>query len=171
MTATQILLWVVALGALALCLRRGPGPTRRAIRDTGGSLLRVLPVIAAALPMAAFLAELVPEALAQQWIGPESGLPGIVIASVAGGLVPGGPFVSFPLVLTFAKAGAGTAQLVALISGWAIYGVHRVVTWEWPVLGARFVLLRIASGLVLPVLAGLAAEALLPFFPGAAWHP
>jgi uncharacterized membrane protein YraQ (UPF0718 family) len=167
MSGTQLLMWAMALGAFALCIRRGDASGRRALQDTGQGLIRVLPVIVVALPMAGFLAELIPDRLAQQWLGEESGLTGIVIASAAGGLVPGGPFVSFPLVLTFSKAGAGTAQMVALISGWAIYGVHRVITWEWPVLGLRFVALRVISGLALPVLAGIAAQFLLPLFPGA----
>jgi uncharacterized membrane protein YraQ (UPF0718 family) len=164
---TAILLWAMALGVFALALRRGLPQGRRALREVGDGLTKVLPLFAVALPMAAFLSELIPQDIAQGWLGPESGLIGLVIASFAGGLIPGGPFISFPLVLTFAKAGAGTAQMVALISGWAIYGIHRVITWEWPVLGFRFVALRVISGLALPVLAGIAAQFLLPLFPGA----
>jgi uncharacterized membrane protein YraQ (UPF0718 family) len=121
--------------------------------------------------MSAFLAELVPQDVAQGWLGPESGVAGLLVASVAGGLIPGGPFVSFPLVLTFAKAGAGVPQMVALVTGWAIYGFHRVIAWEYPVLGARFVALRMLSGLALPLFAGLLAQALLPLFPGALARP
>jgi uncharacterized membrane protein YraQ (UPF0718 family) len=167
MGATQLFMWALALGAFALCVFRADASGRRAVQDTFQGLTRVLPVIVVALPMAGFLAELIPDQLAQRWLGEDSGLTGIVIASAAGGLIPGGPFVSFPLVLTFSKAGAGTAQMVALISGWAIYGIHRVITWEWPVLGFRFVALRVISGLALPVLAGIAAQFLLPLFPGA----
>ena len=41
------------------------------------------------------------------WIGV------LLVASFAGGLIPGGPYASFPLVLTFLKAGAGPAQMEA----------------------------------------------------------
>lgn len=161
-----IVMWLLAFGALALCLRRSPAMARRAVDDTGRSLVRVLPVIAVALPMAAFIAELIPEGWAQQWLGPQSAELGIVIASLAGALLPGGPFVAFPLVLGFLKSGAGPAQMVALISGWAILGLHRALSWELPILGPRFVLLRVAASVILPVLAGLMAELLLPLFPG-----
>jgi len=165
MTAGQVVLWVLALGALGLCLRRGPGTARKAAVDAGGSTLRILPMFAVALPMAAFLAELIPADAASAWIGPESGVTGILVASFAGGLMPGGPFVTFPLVLAFAKAGAGVAQMTALLTGWSILAIHRIVTWEYPLLGWRFVALRVLAAAPLPIAAGLLAEAVLQVVP------
>ncbi|MFC7540518.1 hypothetical protein ACFQU2_14975 [Siccirubricoccus deserti] len=101
----QFLLIAAALIAFGLALRRGVPTAQRALRETGQTITRVLPLLLVALPMAAFLAELIPPDVAAGWLGPESGLPGIAIASLAGGFIPGGPFVSFPLVLTFIKAG------------------------------------------------------------------
>ena len=69
--------------------------------------------------------------------------------------------------------------MVALITGWAILGFHRVIAWEWPVLGGRFILIRLLASGLLPILAGVLAQWLLPFFPHAlvktligwhAWH-
>ena len=168
MTAGQFLLAALALGAFALALRRGgPAAGRRALRDTGESVTRVLPLMLVAIPMAAFLSQLIPPQLAAAWLGPESGMAGVLAATAVGGFIPGGPFVSFPLVLTFLKAGAGTAQMVALITAWAVLGVHRILAWELPVLGPRFVAIRLVSGGGLPVLAGGMAELLLPLFPHA----
>jgi uncharacterized membrane protein YraQ (UPF0718 family) len=163
-----IAIWVLALGTLALCLRRSPAVGRRAVVDAGTSLWRVLPVMLMALPMAAFLSELIPAGWAEQWLGPDSGFVGILLASLAGGAMPGGPFVAFPLVLGFLKAGAGPSQMVALISGWAILGLHRTLAWELPILGGRFIVVRLLASFSLPLLAGLAAELLLPLFPGVA---
>lgn len=171
MTIGQGILWLLALAAFGLALRRGVPTAQRALRETGQTILRVLPLLLAALPMAAFLAELVPPDLAAGWLGPDSGLAGIAIASLAGGFIPGGPFVSFPLALTFIKAGAGGPQMVALITGWAILGFHRVIAWEWPVLGGRFILIRLLASGLLPILAGVLAQWLLPFFPHALARP
>lgn len=169
MTGSQLLLAALALAAFGLVLARGGVPAgRRAVRDTKDSVLRVLPILLVAIPMAAFLAQLIPPQLASAWLGPESGMLGVLVATAVGGFIPGGPFVSFPLVLTFIKAGAGPAQMVALITAWAILGIHRVVSWELPVLGPRFVAIRLISGAGLPVLAGAMAELLLPLFPHAA---
>lgn len=168
MTGSGLLLAALAAGAFLLALGRGGEPAgRRALRDTGESIARVLPIMLVAIPMAAFLSQLIPPQLAAAWLGPESGFRGILVASAVGGFIPGGPFVSFPLVLTFIKAGAGAAQMVALITAWAVLGIHRVLTWELPVLGPRFAAIRLISGAALPVLAGAIAEALLPLFPRA----
>jgi uncharacterized membrane protein YraQ (UPF0718 family) len=171
MTGGQVFLAVIALVAFAACARRGAGHARRAVADTGQGLVKILPIFAVALPMAAFLAELIPADAAMAWIGPESGLQGIAIASFAGGLMPGGPFVTFPLVLAFAKAGAGVPQMAALITGWSIFALHRIITWEYPVLGWRFVALRLLAALPLPILAGLLAEATVAVLPIALGRP
>ncbi len=165
MNSSQLILAALALLCFGLALARGVPTGRRALHETKDSLVRMLPVMAAAMPMAAFLAELVPPGIAERWLGPDSGVAGLVIAGLAGGLIPGGPFVSFPLVLSFLKAGAGPAQMVALITGWAILAFHRMIAWELPVLGGRFALIRLLSSIVLPLLAGLLAQLLLPFFP------
>ncbi|WP_198372159.1 hypothetical protein [Roseomonas rosulenta] len=165
MTGGQVFLAVVAVIAFGACLRRGPGAARRAVADTGSSLLKILPIFAVALPMAAFLAELIPADAAVTWIGPDSGLNGILVASFAGGLMPGGPFVTFPLVLAFAKAGAGVPQMAALITGWSIFALHRIITWEYPVLGWRFVVIRLIAAAPLPILAGLLAEGAVALLP------
>lgn len=165
MTAGQAFLWLLALIALGACFRRGPGAARRAAVESGQGLLRILPMFAVALPMAAVLAELIPADAAVAWIGPDSGFGGVVVASAAGGFMPGGPFVTFPLVLAFAKAGAGVPQMAALITGWSIFAVHRIVTWEYPVLGWRFVVMRLLSALPLPIIAGLLAEAVVQVLP------
>ncbi len=165
MTGGQVLLAVLAAIAFGFALRRGPGTARKVGADAGQSFLKILPVFAVALPMAAFLAELIPADAAEGLIGPESGFSGILIASLAGGLMPGGPFVTFPLVLAVAKAGAGVPQMAALITGWSIFAIHRIITWEYPVLGWRFVALRLIAAFPLPILAGLLAEAAVQILP------
>ena len=161
----RLILIGLALLCFAFALRQGLPTAGRALRETRDNLIRIMPMMLVAMPMATFLAELVPSDIASGWLGPDSGLVGLLIASFAGGLIPGGPYASFPLVLTFLKAGAGPAQMVALITGWAVLAFHRVVMWEVPVLGAQFAIIRTLSSLAVPLLAGLIAQALLPLFP------
>jgi uncharacterized membrane protein YraQ (UPF0718 family) len=170
-TGGQVFLAVISAIAFGFCLRRGPGTARKAVVDTGQGLVKILPIFAVALPMAAFLAELIPADAAVAWIGPDSGMSGILVASLAGGFMPGGPFVTFPLVLAFAKAGAGVPQMAALITGWSIFALHRILTWEYPVLGWRFVALRLISAAPLPILAGVLAEAAMAVLPIALGRP
>jgi transposase-like protein len=59
----------------------------------------------------------------------------------------------------------GVAQMVALVTGWSIFAIHRIVTWEYPLLGWRFVALRVLAAAPLPIIAGLLAELVLPVVP------
>ena len=126
---------------------------RRAGRQLGPLLVR-LPV---ALLAASFLAELIPQSLFGDWLGDAAGFQGILIASLIGGLLPGGPMVTFPLILVVARAGAGTPQLIALLTAWACIALHRVLSYELPTLGWPFVWRRLLVSSLLAPLAGLLA--------------
>ncbi len=166
MSATAIALWSVALLACALAGRREAAQVRQALRTTAASLKTVLPILLLALPTAGFLTVLVPDRFAATLFGPETGLRGHLLATVVGAVIPGGPFVSFPVVLALWNSGAGAAQMVTLISAWSILGVNRLIVWEGPLLGWRFAALRLAATAWLPPLSGLAAEAILALLSG-----
>jgi uncharacterized membrane protein YraQ (UPF0718 family) len=165
MSTTAILLWLAALLGVAFAFRRDTAIVRGALLHTRTSLLTVLPIIAIALPTSGFLTELVPERFAATLLGPDSGLLGHLVATAIGPCIPGGPFVSFPIVLALWSSGAGAAQMVTLISAWSVLGVHRLIIWEGPFMGWRFVALRLAASAWLPPLSGLTAEAILALLP------
>jgi uncharacterized membrane protein YraQ (UPF0718 family) len=148
--------------AWGLLRRREPEAVRPALQAAGRELRTIAWRIPFALLFAAFLAALLPPELVLATVGGQTGLVGVVIATLVGALLPGGPFVSFPLAVGLAERGAGTAQLVALLSSWSLLGVQRAVVFELPLMGARFTLARTACSLALPVLAGAAVLAFAP---------
>lgn len=104
------------------------------------------------------LEQLIPQDLIAGSLGPETGLLGILLACLLGAILPGGPYVSFPPALLFWQRGAGEPQMIALLTAWSVFALHRVIAFEIPILGPRFVLLRIlASGPLVP-LAGVLAS-------------
>ncbi len=117
-------------------------------------LLVRLPV---ALLAAGFLAALIPERWMLMLLGDASGIVGILLASLLGAVLPGGPIVTFPLAMALASAGVGTPQLVALLTAWSVLALHRVMAFEIPMIGWAFVWRRLAVSLVLAPLAGLLA--------------
>ena len=110
-----------------------------------------------ALLAAGFLGEIIPEDVVGSAVGGASGLRGILIASALGAIVPAGPMVLYPVAVTFFQLGAGIPQTIAFITGWSLFGLHRVVTWELPLMGVNFVAIRLAASAVLPVLAAVLA--------------
>ncbi len=65
--------------------------------------------------------------------------------------------LSFPILAGLHQAGAGLGPLVAYLTGWSLLGLHRILAWELPLLGPRFVVVRLAVSLVLPPLVGYLA--------------
>jgi len=162
MIAAALVIWAIVV-ALAVPVWRREGAhglkaASQSALDTGRALMIRLPL---ALLAASFLMQVLPVAKLVSIIGPQSGLTGILLASVIGGLMPGGPMTSFPLALVVLQGGAGVPQITALITGWSVFALHRVLAYEAPIMGWRFVGLRLASSLILPVAAGLGAQALL----------
>jgi uncharacterized membrane protein YraQ (UPF0718 family) len=134
-----------------------------AVKESGKFALIVgkalLPRLVFALLAASFLARLVPQEVIASMLGQDSGLIGILFASVVGGLLPGGPMTSFPVAVFMWQYGAGMPQMVALLTGWSVFAFHRIVAYEVPIMGWRFTAVRLASSLIVPPLAGLFAAA------------
>ncbi len=166
MIAATLLIWALVLAAAWVVWRRegrdGLAQAASGARDQGRALIIRLPL---ALVATAFLIHALPLQALTPVIGPASGLQGIVVASVVGGIMPGGPMTSFPLALVFINAGAGTPQIVALIAGWSVFALHRTLAYEAPIMGWHFVLLRMLASLPVPILSGLAAETVLALSP------
>jgi uncharacterized membrane protein YraQ (UPF0718 family) len=158
-------MWVGVFILLGLAIRRGDGTMGKGLRMAFDFLLMMFPRMIVALALAGFAAELLPAAVISDWLGEESGIKGILIASVAGIFVPAGGVVAFPLALAMLRIGVGLPQLVAFLTAWEIFAIHRILAFEIPFLGRSFVLLRLTSSCMLAPLAGLLAYGLLGIFP------
>lgn len=164
--ASGVVMWIAVLVLGQIARRRGGDEIRRALVIAGGHFRTLLPRMVMALLLAGFLAELIPQDVVGRWIGGESGLQGIIIAALAGTVVPAGALVIMPIAVALLKVGVGLPQLVAFVSGWAIFAIHRIVTYEVAMMGGRFVALRLIASAPLPVLAGLSTSFLLSLVPG-----
>ncbi len=144
--------------AVACTVMRGWEGFARALLFAITLILQIAPIMLISMLMAAYVQVLVPHDSVSKWLGRESGMRGLLIASAAGAIIPGGPWVSFPLVLALAIAGADIGALVAFLSAWAVIPISRLLVWEMPFLGGEFVLVRMIVSLPIPVLAGLIAR-------------
>ena len=113
-----------------------------------------LPRVILALLAAGFLSHLVPHEVIAEWVGHDSGLKGIAIATVLGTVMPGGPLIAFPIVVLLIKAGAGMPALVTFLTAWSVLGIQRIIGFELPMMGSKFVINRVAIGVFLPPLSG-----------------
>lgn len=163
MDGISIGLWLVALVLGGIAYARPEKRHRQGLKVAGQNIVLIAPRIVMAIVVAGLFAVILPTELVAEWLGRDSGFKGIVVASLAGGVTPGGPILSFPIVAILFQAGAGAGPLIAYLTAWSVFALHRLFAYELPMMGARFALLRLASSLVLPFLAGILAMLLEGF--------
>ena len=127
------------------------------LRSGAVEFLLLLPRIGIGVVGSGYIAAVLPQALMASWLGPQSGLTGVLIATLGGALTPGGPVVGFSIGAAALKAGAGAPQVIAYSTAWALYAVHRLVMWEVPMMPPRIVWLRAFVSLPLPFIAAALA--------------
>ena len=96
--------------------------------------------------------------LISRWLGPTSGMKGILIGSYSGIFMLGGPYVRFPIIASIYRAGAGIGPVIALMTA-NILGINQLIVWQIPFLGVGISLARYIVCLFIPPLAGLAGAA------------
>ena len=157
----RIFIAVLALAAASAALLYGVkgGDAVRAALDDDLRLFAILAFfVPAVLFLAAFFEVLLPRGLIERWLGVGTGFRGILFATVAGALTPGGPYLAFPIVLALRRAGADWGPLVAYVTSWSLLSVARMLVFEIPLVGPGFVATRYTACLLLPVLAGVIAS-------------
>jgi uncharacterized membrane protein YraQ (UPF0718 family) len=148
------LIWVLALAVGVYAYSR-PGQLHiKGLKIAGRQTIGLTPKIMVAMLVSGFFSAIVPTEHVAAWIGKESGVRGVLVGSLVGGFTPGGPIICFPVVVILYKTGAGIAPLIAFLTAWSVFAVHRILTYEVPLIGIRFVLLRMLSSFILPPVAG-----------------
>ncbi len=102
---------------------------------------------------------LIPSPLIAEWLGPASGLKGILIASYAGIIMTGGPYVTLPIIASIYAAGAGPGPIIALLASMNLLSLPTILTWEIPFLGAKIAITRYVVCLFVPPFIGLMGAA------------
>ena len=156
MFVPTLIMGVLAIILLFIGYFRGEGQHIMGMKSAVNMIVEILPLLVFAFIIAGMVQVLLPQETIAKWVGAESGIRGIVIGSVAGGLCPGGPFVSLPIAAGLLRSGAGLGTMVAFLTGWSIWAVSRL-PMEVGVLGWRFTLIRLVSTAFFPILAGIIA--------------
>ncbi len=162
---STIVLFILAALLALYALKRSPAVARQGTTLSVERFFAVLPRMGLAILAAGFVSKLVPSEPIAHHIGPDSGIYGILLASLVGCFIPSGPSVSFPVVVVLLQAGAGIPQVIAFLTAWSIVALHRVLIYEIPLMGWRFCLVRVISALPLAPLSGGLADLLIRFFP------
>ncbi len=159
MLIPTLIMGVIAVVLLYIGYQRGGGEHIVGLKSAGNLLLQIIPLLIFAFIVGGMIQILIPQEIISNWVGAESGFRGLLIGSAIGGFMPGGPYVSMPIVAGLLRTGASIGTMVALITAWSLLAVSRM-PMEVGLLGWKFALIRLACVFFFPPIAGLIANKL-----------
>jgi uncharacterized membrane protein YraQ (UPF0718 family) len=159
MSSATVILWGISIFLILFSWKDSPETLKRGAAFAWNTTKQNSLLILLAFIIVGFVNVLSPEDLVTAWIGPDSGGKGVLLSEVLGMLLPGGPYVVFPLIAILYQAGAGIAPVITLITSWSSLS-FLTVSFELPFMGWRFTMIRWGLGLIIPLLAGFIALAI-----------
>ena len=157
MDTTTLILAAVAAILLVVAFFRGRDLPLAGLQAAGRTLWRNLPLLLLGFALAGLAQVLIPRDWITRWLGAQAGVKGVLVGCVVGGLVPGSPYATFPLVAALYRAGASLGAVVGFVSAWALWSVSRLPV-EIALIGPKPALVRYTVTFVVPPIAGLLAE-------------
>ncbi len=135
-------------------LRKGWDLPLAGLVQGGNMFYYVAPNLFMGFALAGVVQVLVPTEYVAKLLGEGSNLKGIFIATVAGVLSPGGPYINIPLVASLYKSGASVGPLAAFLTAWGLIPLSRTLAFEIPLLGAKFAVSRFCASFIFPFIIG-----------------
>lgn len=154
-TSFKVIIVFILFVLIAGYLKGGVETIKIGFKSGGTLFLQILPILICAFIIAGFIQVLIPKEIIAKFIGKASGLKGILIGTIIGFLTPAGPYFVFPLLVSFLKAGAVIGPILAYVTAWGTMGIQRLIIWELPFMGPRFVIARVTIAVFLPLLVGV----------------
>jgi uncharacterized membrane protein YraQ (UPF0718 family) len=111
---------------------------------------------------------LVPADALVRWLGEERAGRGILVGWAVGLIIPGGPYVFFPIIAGLYAKGAAAGALIALITAKTLVSPIRMLTYEAPLIGWPLTLARFIPGVLLPPVMGVIGQWLFRVLGGRA---
>ena len=154
---TQLLLLIAAALVVVAWHQGGRSLALAGLFDGARLLWSVLPLLVAAFAIAGLIQVLVTKEMVTRWLGREAGWRGIALACLGGALMPGGPYVYYPIAAVLLQSGASLGVLVAFVTAKNLWSLSRLPL-EFALLGPTLTVSRFLVTLFVPPLMGVLAE-------------
>ena len=154
MNATLWILLGAAALALAVAFAKDPALPLQGLQASGRLLKSVWLELALGFLLAGLIDVLIPAATVSRWLGSEQLGQGILVGWAAGLVMPGGPYLFFPVAAKLFESGASPGALIAFLTAKTLVSPVRTLTYEAPLLGWPLTLARFIPGVLLPPLMG-----------------
>ena len=159
--STAVIAGISFTAGTIVYLRDGSARFTAILTNDLGLFVSMLPKMAAGCLVSAFVTRLLPREVVARLVGTESGMLGLLIATLMGAALPGGPLTIYPVAGAFLALGADAGTAIAFITAWNLLGYNRALIWEMPFFGSDFVFWRVLVAVPLPFVAGALARGAL----------
>lgn len=158
MDASLIILLTLVVLACVVAFVKSPALPMQGLYAAGRLFGNVWIELLLGFLIAGLLDVLISPAEIAAWLGTESSMRGILAGWMAGLIIPGGPYLLFPVAANLLKTGAAPGVVIALITAKILVGPIRMFTYEAPLLGWRLTLARCVPALFLPPIMGIIGQ-------------
>jgi uncharacterized membrane protein YraQ (UPF0718 family) len=158
MDISVYVLFALTIGLLAFALARDARLPGAALQATGRLVGSVWIELMLGFVLAGLVDVLVPSAVLVKWLGAERGTQGILVGWAAGLILPGGPYVLFPIMANLFEKGVAAGALITLITAKTLVSPIRMLTYEAPLMGWPITLARFLPGLLVPPVLGVLGQ-------------
>ena len=114
--------------------------------------------------IAGFIEVLVSPSKLTAMVGTDASMRGILVGWGAGLVLPGGPYLLFPIAANLVKHGASPGMVIALVTAKTLISPIRILTYEAPLLGWPLTLARMLPALLVPPIMGVIGQWLFTLF-------
>lgn len=162
--ATLYILLGLVVVALVVAFLRDAALPMRGLEASGRLVRSVWVELALGFILAGLIEVLIPQAVLTRWLGGERLGQGILAGWAAGLVLPGGPYLFFPVVANLFRNGAEPGPLIALLTAKTLVSPIRMLTYEAPLLGWPLTLARFIPAVLMPPVLGLLGQWLFGLF-------
>jgi uncharacterized protein len=167
MDSSLIVLLSLVIAASAVAYFRDPRLPVAGLQASGRLLRGGWLDLALGFLFAGLMDVLIPAPSLSRWLGHERPGRGILVGWAAGLMIPGGPYLVFPIVAGLFQKGAAPGPVISLLTAKTLVSPIRMLTYEAPLLGWPLTLARFIPGVLLPPVMGVIGQWLYGVFGGA----
>jgi uncharacterized protein len=158
MDASLVVLLSLVVAAFAVALFRDVHLPLRGLEASGRLLRGVWLDLLLGFLFAGLMDVLIPAPALSRWLGDERPGRGILLGWAAGLLIPGGPYLVFPIIANLFQKGAAPGPVISLLTAKTLVSPIRMLTYEAPLLGWPLTLARFIPGVLLPPVMGVIGQ-------------
>ena len=156
----MVLLTVIIYITSALSNPSNRTKTVESVNVGNRSLVRISLLLLSGIYLGSFVGTYLPREYVSNLLGKESGILGIILGTIFGAIMPGGPYVLFPIISSLFSSGASVPPLISMIFAWQCISLTRIPTdmgYLALVGGEKLVWMRVLLGVPIPIIAGILA--------------